>query len=606
MNIQDWLNKDIHCTCGRVHRCDIAVVEIGKDALETLPRATARYRRILLVADGNTYPLCGERIRGLLGERLADVCLFDTTDPLIPDEEAITVLRAHLSAETDFILGIGSGVINDLCKYVAFYHGIRSGIVATAPSMDGYASSGAAMILGGMKVTDTTHAPDVIIGDTALLKGAPLHMIRSGYGDIIGKYSSLCDWELAHLVRGEHLCRPIYDLVMKTTDEIRDSAAAIAAREDAAIEGLMRALVLIGMTLTLVETTRPGSGSEHHLSHFFEIVGLVHHQKHLAHGTDVAYNTILTAGMREQICRMEAPVFCEESQEARTAAWRRIYGSVAGEVEALQCEAKSYENDLKPVYLEKWEEIKRILEKCPSAAACKQMMEAVGLRFSECFETYGKEKIRDALLYGKDLKNRYSVLWLYYTMLSGVPDAVDFSHFDLEKTHTSFHFRDLMRVLEQISAQETDRMIDAIKRHSRIFLYGAGRSGLMIKAFAMRLAQAGYRVYAVGDVTTPAIERGDLLVLASASGETASVLRAAQTARAVGATVLSLSAKRESALATLSDTVICLSAPTKDECADGSIMGTLFEQAVLLFCDAIVEGLGVDAVKMRTRHANLE
>ncbi|MBR7099079.1 MAG: SIS domain-containing protein, partial [Clostridia bacterium] len=255
---------------------------------------------------------------------------------------------------------------------------------------------------------------------------------------------------------------------------------------------------------------------------------------------------------------------------------------------------------------EKWEEIKRILKKCPTAAACKQMMEAVGLRFSECIETYGAEKIRDAMLYGKDLKNRYSVLWIYYTMFSGMPDAVDFRNFNLENTHTSFHLADLACILEQIPARDADRVTDAIKSHSRIFLYGAGRSGLMIKAFAMRLAQAGYLVHAVGEVTTPAIERGDLLILASASGETASVLRAAQTAKAVGATVLSLSAGRESALATLSDAVIYLSAPTKDDCDGGSIMGTLFEQSVLLFCDAIVERLGVDAAKMRTRHANLE
>ena len=434
MEILELLNRDIHCSCGKTHRCDIACVEIGKDALRALPGAIATYRSVLLVADGNTYPLCGDRVKTMLGNRLADVCMFDTTDPLIPDEAAIAVLRSHLTEQTDLVLGIGSGVINDLCKYVSFYHGIKSGIIATAPSMDGYASSGAAMILGGMKVTDTTHAPAIIIGDTDLLKSAPLHMIRSGYGDIIGKYSSLCDWELAHLVCGEHFCQPIYDLVMETTNGIRDSVAAIVAREDAAIESLMRALVLIGMTLTLVETTRPGSGSEHHLSHFFEIAGLVHHEKHLAHGTDVAYNTILTAGMREQICRLDAPIFCEESEAVRLAAWKRIYRQVAEEVEQLQRDARSYETDLKPIYTEKWEAIKEILFKCPTAAQINAMMEAAGLYFAECERTYGSEKIRDAMLYGKDLKNRYSVLWLYYSLFSGDALIVDYKKFNLKET----------------------------------------------------------------------------------------------------------------------------------------------------------------------------
>lgn len=432
MNIQELLNRDIHCSCGRTHRCNICTVEIGKGVLNTLPNAVERYQSILLVADGNTYPLCGERIKSLLGQKLDSVCLFDTTKLLVPNEDAIQQLESYLTSETDLILGIGSGVINDLCKYVSFYHGMGSGIIATAPSMDGYASSGAAMLLGGMKITLTTHAPDLIIGDTDILKHAPMEMIRAGYGDIIGKYSSLCDWVLANLICDEHICPWIYDLVMETTDEIRDCVADIIAREDWAIEKLMRALVLIGITLTLAETTRPGSGSEHHLSHFYEIVGLLHHKKHFPHGTDVAYNTILTAGMREQICALTHPEFCEESRQHRTDAWSRIYASVADEVAQLQQEAKSYDTDLKPIYTEKWEQIKEVLAKCPTAAECSRMMEAAGLHFSEYEALYEPEKIRSAMLYGKDLKNRYSVLWLYYTLFSGNPKNVDYRHFHLK------------------------------------------------------------------------------------------------------------------------------------------------------------------------------
>lgn len=429
MEVHSMINRDIHCSCGRIHRCDIGTVEIGTGALNALAQATALYKSILLVADGNTYPLCGERVKALLGQKITSVCLFDTTELLVPDEDAIGTLESFLLPETDLILGIGSGVINDLCKYVSFFHGCRSGIIATAPSMDGYASSGAAMLLAGMKVTFTTHAPDIIIGDTEVLKTAPVSMIRSGYGDIIGKYSSLCDWELANLICGEHLCRPIYDLVMQVTDEIRDCVDAILAREDRGIEKLMQALVLVGMTLTLVETTRPGSGSEHHLSHFNEIVGLVRKEAHLPHGTDVAFNTILTAGMREQLCKLERPPFCEESPAQRMQAWTRIYGPVAQEVMQLQAEAGSYDRDLKPVYLEKWEQIKSILSKCPTAAECARMMEKAGLHFSEYEGLYDKARLRDAMLYGKDLKNRYSVLWLYYSVFSGDPDAVDYKRF---------------------------------------------------------------------------------------------------------------------------------------------------------------------------------
>lgn len=429
MSIQNLLNKDIHCSCGRTHRCNIGSLVIRQGALRALPEATQAYHHILLIADQNTYPLCGAQVCALLGDALEKTYVFQATGHVVPNEEAVERIEAQLSPDTDLILGIGSGVINDLCKYVSFYHGMKSGIIATAPSMDGFASSGAAMILNGMKVTVTTHSPDIILGDTAILKNAPMDMIRAGYGDIIGKYSSLNDWELSHLVTGEHFCPEIHSLVLRTTDEIRDCVTGIASREEKAIEKLMNALVLIGMTLTLVETTRPGSGSEHHLSHFYEIVGLIHGQPHLPHGTDVAYNTIITAGMREDICTLFSPDFCEESDEARARAWKRIFCGLTGEIEALQCEAGSYTCDLRPVYRKKWEKIKAILSKCPTAAECDKMMQAVGLDFSEYESLYGEEKIKNAMLYGKDLKNRYSVLWLYYALFSGKADTADYKHF---------------------------------------------------------------------------------------------------------------------------------------------------------------------------------
>ena len=368
INLAEYCSRRIPCSCGREHYCPISDIVICSGALNRLPEILHGYSRIFLTADVNTYAACGERVRELLKDTCNGLLVFESEGALVPDEEAIRTLRERVPEDTDLILGIGSGVINDLCKYTAWKRGLDCGIVATAPSMDGFASSGAAMIVGGMKVTYTAQPPRYIIADIDVVKNAPMDMIRSGYGDIIGKYSSLNDWKLSHLICGEYFCQEIYDLVLRVTDDIRDLAAGIAAREDHAIEQLTKALVLIGITLSLVETTRPGSGSEHHLSHFFEIVGLVRHQKHFPHGTDVAYNTILTAGMREQICRIENPCFCEESAENRDSAWERIYASVAEEVCALQREAGSYERDLTPVYREKWQEIRKILSECPPAA----------------------------------------------------------------------------------------------------------------------------------------------------------------------------------------------------------------------------------------------
>ena len=130
----------------------------------------------------------------------------------------------------------------------------------------------------------------------------------------------------------------------------------------------------------------------------------------------------------------------------------------------------------------------------------------------------------------------------------------------------------------------------------------------MLKAFAMRLAQAGRMVYVVGETVTPAIGENDLLILASASGNTASVCRYAKIAKDAGADLLILTASPSSELTGIAGKAdVCFRTPTKEDGVNPvSLMGTLFEQAVLLFCDQVILCLGEDAAEMRKRHTNLE
>lgn len=394
------------------------------DQSERTAKIAGNTESIMLVADDNTWAACGNQVANLLDNAASGIHIYHRSGHLVPDEQAVAELKAVLPADTDFVLGIGSGVINDICKYTSWELGIECGIVATAPSMDGYASSGAAMIWDGMKVTFTTHPPTHIFADVQIIKDAPMDMIRAGYGDIIGKYSSLNDWKLANLITGEYFCQPIYDLVLEVTDRIRDRADSIANRDEDAIEMLMKALVLSGITLSLVGSTRPGSGSEHHLGHFYEVTGLVHGWPHFVHGIDVAYATVLTAGMRHCLCQAPMEFFADDRQE-RLAAWHRCFGVVADEVQRLQEKTGFYCNNRFDEYTEKWDDICRILQECPTAAQCKSMLEAVGLDIAAFEAKYDTQRITDAMLYGKDLKDRYSFLWIYYAVFSGKKESVD-------------------------------------------------------------------------------------------------------------------------------------------------------------------------------------
>ena len=217
MDIKKLL-KGIKCTCGKTHTCEIKHVVIEENAISKISNITEEYKSIILVADKNTYEVCADAVKAQIADRCENLLVYECDGFLVPDEEAIEKLEKIVTDETDLIIGVGSGVIQDLCKYVSFEKKLPYHIVATAPSMDGYASVGAAMITGRMKVTYSTHVPEAIIGDLDILKNAPMDMIKSGYGDILGKYSCLNDWKLAHVVNDEYFCEYVYNLVVAFED----------------------------------------------------------------------------------------------------------------------------------------------------------------------------------------------------------------------------------------------------------------------------------------------------------------------------------------------------------------------------------------------------
>ncbi len=178
-------------------------------------------------------------------------------------------------------------------------------------------------------------------------------------------------------------------------------------------------------------------------------------------------------------------------------------------------------------------------------------------------------------------------------------------------------------VAEELGEEEVEALIDAILSSKKVFVYGAGRSGLVAKAFAMRLMHLGINVFVVGEIITPAIEKEDLLITISGSGETTSVVNAAKIAKNVGAKVALITTYPNSSLGRLADIVVVVKGRTKLRGEKDFVMrqikgehyplaplGTLFEIAVLIFLDALIVELmvrlGKTEEEMRTRHATIE
>lgn len=415
MNINEILSG-VECSCGKRHTCSIEKVYIEKGAVARLTELCSAYKSVILVCDENTYAAGGKRVEEALSGKKITKVEFDGKTVLIPDERAIARVNESLG-DAEIIIALGSGVIQDLCKYVSHFSGIPYIDVATAPSMDGYASDGAAMILKGMKETVKAGLPRAIVCDVDILKDAPLDMIKAGYGDIIGKYSALCDWRLANIVNGEYLCEYIYNTTADMVEKTRALAGGLMKRDEESVAALMEALVVVGIMMSFAGSSRPASGSEHHLSHFFEIVGIVRGEDYFPHGIDVAYSAIVTASIREEL--METPFprrkFLPRREEYEEKI-KRIYGPVAEECIKLQDKVGNYLTDRTEAYLRNERAIKNLFKSTPTSWEIEGMLRLVGLDLKEFHDKYGTEKINDAISYAKDLKDRYTVLWMYYDL----------------------------------------------------------------------------------------------------------------------------------------------------------------------------------------------
>lgn len=171
---------------------------------------------------------------------------------------------------------------------------------------------------------------------------------------------------------------------------------------------------------------------------------------------------------------------------------------------------------------------------------------------------------------------------------------------------------ELDRSSKNIAPEKIQEMIKKIKDHKRIFVYGTGRSGLMLKAFAMRLMQIGLNAYVVGETTTPSVHEGDLLIVASASGETGSVCMTVESAVKQGVDLIVICSVPESTLGKIQAPDIEIEAATKFATSKVSVqpLGSLFEQMLLMVFDTVIlemskeqEGSNDDMAK---RHASLE
>jgi 6-phospho-3-hexuloisomerase len=180
-------------------------------------------------------------------------------------------------------------------------------------------------------------------------------------------------------------------------------------------------------------------------------------------------------------------------------------------------------------------------------------------------------------------------------------------------------------IADSLSDEETETFLQEILRAERIYVMGAGRSGLVAKAFAMRLMHLGFTSYVVGETITPAMRPNDLLIIFSGSGRTRTIADIAETGKDIGGRIALVTANRESMIGKMADAVVIMEShrdEIRDETAEFEVrqmtgehrsfapLGTLFEAAAMIFADACISRLmeisKIDEKQLKDRHANIE
>lgn len=291
------------CSCGRRHLVGIKRIIVGKGVINEAIKIAGDFKdgKIFLIADNNTYKVCGSKVHKLLSGDGFSIkpYVFDTVDPLVPDEKAVGRLLIEADDGISLIIAVGSGTINDLARIISSRTKVPYVIVCTAPSMDGYASTVSPLIVEGFKTTYSAVYPYAIIADIDIMKEAPMEMIHAGFGDVLGKFTALADWELSRELNGEYYCKTSATLVRNALEICVNNAGKIAPRETSVIRYLTEALILTGIAIGLVGNSRPASGSEHLFAHYWEMDALAKGAKHPLHGNSVGVGTLISSMIYE-------------------------------------------------------------------------------------------------------------------------------------------------------------------------------------------------------------------------------------------------------------------------------------------------------------------
>ena len=377
--------------------------------------------KLFLVADTNTYEAQGRAVADALRAGGFDLKqLVFTNEEVIADAAHVFDVLIAAGGEPRTYVAVGSGTLTDITRFASHRSHSQFISVPTAPSVDGFASIGAPLIIHGVKISVYCQAPYAIFADINTLAHAPQTMIAAGFGDMLGKLTSIADWRLGRLLWNEPYDEAIAQRTLDAVQICVDNVDGIGQDEPQAISRLFDALLESGYCMLDFGESRPASGAEHHTSHYWEMKLLREGRPAILHGAKVGVATVMVAALYDQVralSREEISDLLEAAtwpaRDAEVTRIRAAYDELADGVIAdhkafLDITPEEVEA-LKRRILENWDAIQAIAAQVPPAATVAELLQRAGgpataaeLGFDDAERDLGFDS-------GHYLRNRFTV-----------------------------------------------------------------------------------------------------------------------------------------------------------------------------------------------------
>lgn len=396
----------------------------------------------VIVADDNTYGVAGAPVEQSLqdsGVQLASSLILPGTPTVYASYENVVAIREHLAASDALAVVVGAGTLNDLVKLASAELGREYICVATAASVDGYASFGASITVDGFKRSIDCPAPAGLVLDLPVMAGAPAWLTATGYGDLIEKLTGGADWILADAVGIEAIDHDVWPLVQEPLRDALSRPADLAAGDPEAIDGLSQGLVMSGLAMQAYKTSRPASGSGHHFSHLWEMERLgMDRQPPLSHGLKVGLGTVAATALWEVAMTRDLAALDIDAAVAKWPSWEQVEAQIRAQLSGRMLEpsleqsrAKYIEPDALAKRLRRvadtWPQVvAQVREQLIPAGEVQQMLDAVGAYSLPSQVGLDTQRFRDSHLRSNMIRSRYTVTDLLFEagLLEGCVDEL--------------------------------------------------------------------------------------------------------------------------------------------------------------------------------------